>query len=267
MVENYYRILCWSKSKMKRQNWPTSSLSGGSYGSFKQRWLQRDEVTIYSWLPKGPRHSLSCSCCLHKRSSEKKSAFRVSLHHARSPAEPSLSTYANTCTDTQRIVPASPPSAQTTSLARSQRCSWAQHDTSWCPPSCQGAPTRFCRGRKKERTNPGWRDGVAMVTSKSAFCLSILMFSYAWILFKMPHILISLCACYNGIGAMQCRKWFFIPSKGFARIVAVWIQLIQVYVLVGLTHFQFLLKNWNGLGSVALIMLKKVFKILFVLHS
>lgn len=103
------------------------------------------------------------------------------------PAEPSLSTYTKTCTDTERIVPASPPSAQTTSLARSRRCSWAQRDTSWCPPSCQGAPTHFCRGQKKERTNPGWRDVVALVTNKGAFCLSILMFSYAWILLKATH--------------------------------------------------------------------------------
>lgn len=41
-------------------------------------------------------------------------------------------------------IPFSPASAPTISPARTQRCSWARRDTSWCLPFYPGAPTHSC---------------------------------------------------------------------------------------------------------------------------
>lgn len=99
MAENSYHILCKTKSKMKKKkeldriDLLPHSLEGVT-DFFRQRWLHQDEVMIYSWLPRGPRHSISCSHCSRKQSRGKKNSPKsVTASCTHSPAEPSLSTY------------------------------------------------------------------------------------------------------------------------------------------------------------------------------
>lgn len=75
-------------------------------------------------------------------------------------------------------IPFSPASALMISPARTQRCSWARHGTSWCLPSYLGAPTHSCgdaggregRGERWERTNP--HQVVSIATNGVFFTLT-----------------------------------------------------------------------------------------------
>ncbi len=73
------------------------------------------------------------------------------------------------------VIPFSPASAPTISPARTQRCSWARRDTSWCLPFYPGAPTHSCgEVGVKEGWGVGWKRAnpyqvVSMATSHFQF--------------------------------------------------------------------------------------------------